>query len=205
MDVNKMLSQILEQLCCIWKIINSGAVIIFGSSFTGEGTVESPKEINIAATGAGYGGGVGTEDDPLIINGGGSSILYEEGVWTPSGSDPIWNVLSGQSICRYTRIGSIVTTSCRINIQRASGGPGGNSFPISGLFVPSGFITSAMSIERWKVSDNSAGFNGIYDLTIDSFSSAPVINLWSSSFQTGSTGDIIAVEFTATYIIESQP
>lgn len=80
MDVNKTIQQILKQLCCIWEIINTGASIVFGTSFSGAGTEADPKQINIFASGPGYGGGSGTETDPLVITGGGGTTptLYTE-------------------------------------------------------------------------------------------------------------------------------
>lgn len=117
MDVNKMIAQILKQLCCIWEIINSTAgAVIFGSSFSGAGTTEDPKQINVFATGTGYGGGTGTEADPLIIEGGG----------TPPPTPTIEQVVTAGSIVQKGQMiqfngGGTPTPSVQGSIQ---GGPG---------------------------------------------------------------------------------
>lgn len=142
-----------------------------------------------------------TDADGKIIPG---TIAIETGTWQPTGSDPVWAIQTANSTGTYTRVGDMITVSCIAFIEKTSNAPGGNSFGVLGSYMPVGKKTTSQSIGRWDVVNNAAGFSDIYDFIITSASSTPTIALMTALFSSsGVIGDVLRVEFTATYMIEN--
>lgn len=214
MIINAM-TKLEDQICCLREEIANGSS---GNLYTIDGTItDALRTVTLPEDGQltfeGTNGTItfntkakgqpATEPDDLVIlsqlSGG-----AEEGTFTLAVLNVgEWTVSDPDTICKYIKMGNIITIACTINLVRGSGAPGPNTLELGYVYMPTGYKITARSFGRWDVTDGAftiADFEILDSVTVGE--TRLLLHSEDGCWAFGNASDTRIVNITATYMIE---